>query len=528
MKSRYVFVLLGIIVMTSINVLDVRVLTSTSRYNSSMYASTLVRELKRIPVDIAGSGGVYDLAINGSDIFVVGSREPYGNGDSFLAKISADNGSEIWNVTWGSPWSDGASAVRINESKIYVIGGYAVSKNWDWNSELIRFNESGGKEIGTIWGTSNFDFGVFIEINGSAIYAGISTSYYYTEMSEDDFVIKKYDENGVEQWTYIYPGGKSDLLAAIAIDGEYVYACGGTYKYHNGTESKMGDAFLIKINGNNGQLVWAKYWGTDKYDFAADMVINGSKIYVVCNSFSNSWDLALLEYDINGNLISTTTWGDPAYNEKAITMSLVNNSILVVGTTNRDPSQDVFISKILPNRNVVSTVIGNNSYEVIASITVNGSTLIACGQDTINGTRRGVLFFFDITDNEEDGVIDSIEQEKGTNSNKSDTDDDGMPDWFEITFGLNPIANDASGDLDGDGLSNINEYLQKTNPLQKDSDGDGRNDLDEINGGTSPLIPDIAPQPSIEPFVIYYSAGVILSGVIVSVVLFVLFRRRSK
>jgi hypothetical protein len=41
-----------------------------------------------------------------------------------------------------------------------------------------------------------------------------------------------------------------------------------------------------------------------------------------------------------------------------------------------------------------------------------------------------------------------------------DSDHDGMPDDWEITMGLDPndVA-DGNGDLDGDGYTNVEEYL---------------------------------------------------------------------
>jgi len=45
----------------------------------------------------------------------------------------------------------------------------------------------------------------------------------------------------------------------------------------------------------------------------------------------------------------------------------------------------------------------------------------------------------------------------GNNSDEDD-DNDGMPDAWEITYGLNPLLDDAADDPDGDGTSNINEY----------------------------------------------------------------------
>ena len=46
-----------------------------------------------------------------------------------------------------------------------------------------------------------------------------------------------------------------------------------------------------------------------------------------------------------------------------------------------------------------------------------------------------------------------------------DTDKDGMPDWFEKLYGLNPNGNDALLDSDGDGRTNIQEYNAGTNPI---------------------------------------------------------------
>ncbi|MEW5760001.1 MAG: hypothetical protein AB1779_04480, partial [Candidatus Thermoplasmatota archaeon] len=56
-----------------------------------------------------------------------------------------------------------------------------------------------------------------------------------------------------------------------------------------------------------------------------------------------------------------------------------------------------------------------------------------------------------------------------------DTDKDGMPNWWEEKFGLNPNdPSDALGDfLDGDGLPNLYEYKAGTNPKNPDTDGDG-------------------------------------------------------
>jgi hypothetical protein len=63
-----------------------------------------------------------------------------------------------------------------------------------------------------------------------------------------------------------------------------------------------------------------------------------------------------------------------------------------------------------------------------------------------------------------------------------DTDADGMPDWWEQSFGLNfRDADDATSDADGDGLNNLQEFVAGSQPNNTDSDADGLNDGDEVN-----------------------------------------------
>ena len=69
-----------------------------------------------------------------------------------------------------------------------------------------------------------------------------------------------------------------------------------------------------------------------------------------------------------------------------------------------------------------------------------------------------------------------------------DADRDGLDDAWETTHGLNPALNDRNGDLDGDGLTNLQEYLLGTNPNNTDTDGDGLPDGWEKEHNLSPLL----------------------------------------
>lgn len=46
----------------------------------------------------------------------------------------------------------------------------------------------------------------------------------------------------------------------------------------------------------------------------------------------------------------------------------------------------------------------------------------------------------------------------------ADFEPDGMPTWWELAHGLDPLVADGTGDLDGDLVSNYIEYLQGRDP----------------------------------------------------------------
>lgn len=125
-------------------------------------------------------------------------------------------------------------------------------------------------------------------------------------------------------------------------------------------------------------------------------------------------------------------------------------------------------------------------------------------------------------DTDGDGLSDSLEKEYGLDYRKADTDGDGLSDYQELYMTwTEPLLKDTDGngisdadeDLDGDGLSNIEEITYgthpaftdtdgdnltdgeeileyKSDPLVEDTDGDGLDDYDDVVLGFSPLLQD--------------------------------------
>lgn len=100
-------------------------------------------------------------------------------------------------------------------------------------------------------------------------------------------------------------------------------------------------------------------------------------------------------------------------------------------------------------------------------------------------------------DTDEDGLPDYYEEILGTDKNNADTDSDGLNDGYEVFYlGTNPTKADSddngipdgSEDPDNDGLTNIKECELGTDPNNADTDGDGLSDGAEVyTYGTDPL-----------------------------------------
>jgi hypothetical protein len=155
----------------------------------------------------------------------------------------------------------------------------------------------------------------------------------------------------------------------------------------------------------------------------------------------------------------------------------------------------------------------NSSYSVLISATdISGLSVAKAFTITINDDRsedfdndglteaqeEDVYGTSDLdSDSDDDGLVDGPEVNiHNTDPAVADTDGDGMTDGWEHSYSLNPLANDAAGDADGDQLSNLIEFQGGTNPQDADTDQDGFNDYAETLDGKDPTDRTSLPLPA--------------------------------
>ncbi len=109
-----------------------------------------------------------------------------------------------------------------------------------------------------------------------------------------------------------------------------------------------------------------------------------------------------------------------------------------------------------------------------------------------------------MNDLDNDGLTNIAEYENGTALDDPDTDDDLMPDVWEIDHGLDPLLNTSTNDEDGDGKTDLQEYLDGTDPTKAKKDE-----------GTMALLITLLTTP-------------IVIAVIIGLVVFFIIRKRRK
>jgi hypothetical protein len=203
-------------------------------------------------------------------------------------------------------------------------------------------------------------------------------------------------------------------------------------------------------------------------------------------------------------------WGGPdiGWNEKIAFNRWTHIAYTWDGTTS-----SVYMDGELANSEVTNPPV--DTWEVDNTATANPLPFRVARQNTaagaISGAGVGEITIAKIR--VQDAALDAAAVKAQFNQEKAqfwtDSDGDGMPDWWENQYAptLDPNVADGAQDPDGDGLTNLQEFQSifpnsrgasiRPNPTVADTDGDGVSDGAEVNrtaGGnpapTNPLATD--------------------------------------
>ncbi len=174
----------------------------------------------------------------------------------------------------------------------------------------------------------------------------------------------------------------------------------------------------------------------------------------------------------------------------------INDTLSVNATVSDVIDGDLSASVSWSDSNSANTATGLN-FTFVPSLGVHQLTATVTDSGGLTSTASIVVTVIDptLTDTDNDGLYDNEETALGTDINNPDTDGDGLNDGNEVNlYSTNPL----SADTDSDGMPDSFEVANSLLPTDAsdaalDNDGDGRTNLEEYLGGTDPNLADPAP-----------------------------------
>ena len=241
---------------------------------------------------------------------------------------------------------------------------------------------------------------------------------------------------------------------------------GGTAPVHPGGEGEQA-VLTIDTDGFDLNEVWEMYLTEERLSCLSG-TLKGAE---------QADKLSYVVRDVNDVVVSSgEVEAREFWQTEEIGLVLGINSITVTAWRSQDP---------------VESTTGFEEFESVAEASI---ILMNFNQENMEAAD------VDLSDTDGDGLNNYFESIYGTDPLLADTDGDGLTDWEELTqTGTNPLLEDTDGnsildgaeDFDGDGLSNQEEIAAGTGVLYPDSDGDGLSDGEEVLVyHTNPLVAD--------------------------------------
>lgn len=233
----------------------------------------------------------------------------HGQGDVWIAKITADSGNIIWQKYWGGSDGEVGNAIIKNKTGGYVVAGNSWSADGDITTPgygandglVLSIDSVGNTEWYKLYGTTNGE--TFQGVGGVAdgyIMGGNSNGngqFVHGSHGDMDYWLVKINNTGDTVWTRTYGGSLQDRLFNItttndggAIMNGYIVSTDGTFAKANA----LVDNGLLRID-QNGNEVWAKRMGSNLAD-------NVGAVITTCD---NGYAFTALASQVSGDVTGT-------------------------------------------------------------------------------------------------------------------------------------------------------------------------------------------------------------------------------
>ena len=310
-----------------------------------------------------------------------------GGQDIVVSKLNSA-GELVWAKRWGGPGLDIPRALTLDDSgNIYVAAYFEGTSNFNPNPDTpVNLTSNGGRDAcvsklnpsGELiwakrWGGAVDDYGRGVAVDSSGnVYVGgyfenaanfnpdPGTPENRTSIGGRDPYLIKLDSTGTLAWAKTWGSTDHDYGIYVAGDSSGNVCITGHFAGTVNFNPNPGDPvncttvglldFYVSMFNTNGELQWARTWGSDTYDYAAGVSMDASGNVFVSGDFQhtcnfNPWgtplnitagnmDPCVSKFDSDGNFQWAKAWGGSGHDRSYACAAGNDGSVSVSGHFN--------------------------------------------------------------------------------------------------------------------------------------------------------------------------------------------------
>jgi hypothetical protein len=309
------------------------------------------------------------LTSNG-DVVVVGTTNGAASGaggfDALVMRLAGGTGARLWMRIWGGPSEDRASQVAMAANGDVMVAGYTRSFGGGQRDVFVlRLDSVSGAVLwARTWGgaTDEAPNSMALAANGDVLVGGFVSSLGGANAGYDALVLRLAGGSGDVVWARTWSGSDFDNAVKVeaAPNGD-VLVGGYTASFGAGGQ----DVLLLRLNGDNGDVVWARTWGGPQNDYIAGFALTAYGNVVVGGvsaSFGPAPDVFVMEVQVNGTAPIFPELSFPAPARAGLTPTAVMTS--VAGTVGSPAAT----TSLLTVDTIAQSVAGTNATGLLAAV----------------------------------------------------------------------------------------------------------------------------------------------------------------
>lgn len=241
----------------------------------------------------------------GGGYVISGETDSYGAGyfDAFVMKLD-ENGSVIWNKTFGGAGNDYGEAIVRTTDSCYAIGGYTSSYGMgDYDMYITKIDQAGNIMWTRTVGSAGYDYALSIveTIDKGFALCGSTSAF---GQGYTDLYMAKLDSNGNLQWSRTVGGTQGDFGSYIiqSTDGGYVLA-GVTLSFGAGQY----DIYIVKLS-SSGALEWTRTVGGADFEYLYSIIQCSDGGYAAAGSTASYGAGGYDEFTLKLNSAGVLEW----------------------------------------------------------------------------------------------------------------------------------------------------------------------------------------------------------------------------